>query len=212
MSQHLCHAPRPGRAHGLVGLATLFFLLWIFPATPTLAAWSNGNWTEVFSSWDTIDNFVVSSDGVEGTVVMYLDSSNYPLWTYISHLSRTGTKTWGDAGVRIPINMVATTQDRPIAVTSDGNGGAYCVVTDVYSADDVIRLMHYDASGIVTWSLNVAGVHDRIQGNVQLVCKPGTGVTVGYHAAANDRLSAVRYDTDGNQLWTADANLYYHNI
>ncbi len=217
MSQH----PRPLRRHRVrplgMAAAELFLsflscILLSFVARPAMAAWSHGNWTEVFSSTTDIHDFAVSSDGVEGTLVFYLDRGTDPLWARVSRLSRTGTRMWGDTGTPVPLTWNAEYQSRPLAVSSDGNGGAYCALADIYSSVNVLRLVHYDPSGTVTWSVNVADLGPNVgTAGVRLVPEAGVGITVGYAPSSHSHLIATRYDTDGGLVWSTDVNSFYED-
>jgi len=225
MSQHAIETPRPRelRAHFaallplpsfLVLTLLLMLLLVAYPAGPSHAAWSHGDWTEVFTSTTEIHELSVASDAAGGTLVMVLNQENFPSRSIISRLSRTGTELWGNEGKLIPFDPSVTNQVRPIAIAPDGNGGAYCALSEWYSVNAILRLSHFDANGVQTWSVNVADMGGNPgTAAAQLVFEPGIGITVGYVGSSIQHLIASRYDVAGNLMWTTSVNDYYeHNI
>jgi len=206
--------PFPSGGRSVAVLATFLFLTLVTTGAGTAqAAWSHGNWTEVFTSTTTIHDFAVSSDGGEGTLVMYQNRELMPTRSLISRLSRTGSELWGDEGSLIPFNINSTNQVYPIAIAPDGNGGAYCVWSEWHDLEAYFRLGRFDASGTMLWAKDFGYVGQNPgTAGVQLVYEPGIGVTVGY-AASIYTLTATRYDPDGNLLWSASVTEHYvHNI
>ncbi len=185
-------------------------------APPAPAAWSNGNWTEVFTSSTDIQRLVVSSDANGGTLAMIINSETYPARGRVSRLSRTGTELWGTEGIQVPFDIATSNQEVPIAVAPDGTGGSYIVwaeaIPPVYER---LRLSRLDANGTFLWFVTIAAISNDIgQAGAMLVLEPGVGVTVGYvDAGLPHVLRAQRYDPNGALLWATDVNTYYeHNI
>lgn len=208
MSQHPLHALRR-RRFGIFLTTALALATWA--TGPAQAAWSNGNWTDVFVSTAEIDGLDVATDGNGGTLAMILDPGPFPYRARYSKLNRAGTEVWGDGGIQAPFDVLTQNQYRPVAIENDGNGGAYCVYQEWYGVTGVFHLVRLDATGTQLWSVDVAtAANSPGTAGVQLVFEPGIGITVGHVESSSRRLYATRYDADGNLLWSTDVNLFYH--
>ncbi|NCI50335.1 T9SS type B sorting domain-containing protein [Sediminibacterium roseum] len=99
------------------------------------------------------------------------------------------------------------------SVVSDGAGGAYTVWVDNRSLTNNIYIQHFNATGIALWGANgkkICSV-DRTRSTVMITSDEAGGAIVAWienqGGATGDDIYVQRFNSAGQEMWTADGVL-----
>lgn len=183
-------------------------LVMIVLAQPALAAWEHGDWTVVFEDPISIMGVGAWPDGQGGMFVAGVkqDPMAYAR-IMLSRLDNTGTELWGDGGIFLPVDLLASSDWTPIDVVADGLGGAYIAFARHY-ATPLYMVAHYEGDGSLDWTVPVdqKPIGTPFVG-VQVVPGAYGGVYVVYLSAdtsGNENIKCVHFDTEGAVLGSTD--------
>jgi len=87
------------------------------------AAWEYGDWSKIFEPVTDVQDPAICPDGAGGMFLIIGNQDPDPDGISVSHVDHTGTETWGDGGIFMPVHTGAAWQAWPVAVAPDNAGG-----------------------------------------------------------------------------------------
>lgn len=200
MSRFCWPQGRSYRVRILVGM-----ILVVLGAGQGQAAWEYGDYAEVFDAIGGAQWVTTCSDDHGGMLVGMLDSGASASRVAVSRLSNTGTEMWGDGGEGVPFNLNTLSQEGPVAVASDGQGGAYVAYREVWSGNQhIVTVGHITAAGNFEWGQPV-GDFLAFSPNfkVELIASAGDVIVIWSQniPLPGAGLIAAAVDINGTKLW-----------
>jgi len=150
----------------------------------------------------------IASDGAGGAIVAWGDYRDDPNYRdiYVQRVSPAGVPLWTPDGVAL---CTALGDQVPIAVVSDGAGGAIVAWEDIRSGDSDVYARRVDAAGTPQWTAD--GVPLSTAADAQYPYSAASDGMGGAIVAWEDRRSGTQYDiyarrvdAAGAPQWTAD--------
>jgi hypothetical protein len=169
------------------------------------AAWEHGDYAVVFDAIGGAQWVTTCSDDHGGMLVGMLDSGATGSRVAVSRLNKNGTEMWGDGGRGIPFNLNTVSQEGPVAVASDGQGGAYVGYREVWPGNQhIVTVGHITAAGVFDWSQQI-GDFLAFSPNfkVELIASAGDVIVIWSQniPLPGPGLIAAGVDINGTELW-----------
>jgi len=146
----------------------------------------------------------IVSDGADGAIVVWENSTGGAIDIYAQRLYLTGSQIWPAAG--LVICNATGNQSRP-QIVSDNAGGAIICWADYRDGDYDIYAQRVDAYGSRLWTANgvVVCAAANVQYSVQMVSDGAGGAIMCWRddRGADSDIYAQRVNASGAMLWTA---------
>lgn len=149
----------------------------------------------------------IISDGNDGAIIVWQDSSAGAWDIYVQHLDGSGNTTWTAGGVMV---CAAPLYQINPKMSEDGFGGALITWQDIRNGNDYnIYAQRVNSSGVALWAAHGAGV--CLSGGTQSNPKIRAGADARSVIAWQDKRFGIEFDIYAQALDSAGAPLWTSN-